>query len=84
MATARSLELETAFKRLCQSAGKRVAAGVGDVGGWFLFNDENGKWRIARYANKAGSMNFPMGVKTYSKGEMLTCLQFAEGVIDAV
>ncbi len=74
--------VQSAFARLTEVCGKRIAEHYGDVGAWQLHRSFNG-WEIQEITTASGAISHPLGERQLSNSAMYAACWFAIRAIEA-
>lgn len=74
--------VQSAFARLAEACGKRIATGPGDAGAWELHRAFNG-WEIREIVTPGGGYRMPLGDRQLSASAMYDACHFAIRAIEA-
>lgn len=74
--------VQSAFSRLAEVCGKRIASSFDDVGAWQLHRSFNG-WEIQEITTASGAISHPLGDRQLSASAMYDACWFAIRAIEA-
>ena len=74
--------VQSAFSRLAEVCGKRIASSFDDVGAWQLHRGFN-SWEIREIVTPGGGIRMPLGERSFSASAFYDACWFAIRAIEA-